>query len=279
MKNCELKLRKCTSGDITSIMNLQESVISELPDKDSLRRNKQETFERCLKHPSTTIGLFDKDELVGMSIIAYERGNDEDLSIGLEKYEAFNSINMKSVMIRKDYYGLGFQRSIMWIMEKLAFSMGFEQMCTTVSPDNKYSRDNIIRCGYLYDHSAIKYSGIRREVFVRFIEVGKYNEQIASAVDRSVGKSYDGKEYDEIINNCYCGDKDIATTGDIAEYVDDNSGAHYFSYIIRDDNTVVVFPDDESGKLQKKQMYENIGSLTLRQIWINPVRDGIGVGL
>ncbi len=274
MKNSDFTLRKLGEGDLDRIMELQEAVLSELTNEDHLRRNPPENFERCFHHPSTTIGLFDGEELAGMSIIAYEHGNPEDLAIGLEKYEVSNLINMKSVMIRKKYYGMGFQRSIMRIMERLSWSMGFREMAATVSPENEFSRSNIIKSGYLYDHTAVKYNGMLRDVFVRYIDMKELEASVTEAIRSQSSKPYRGELIfpQEKRERCYFGDLSIATTGDIAEFRMLSSGETYYGLLVKKDTDKVLTIDPSTGNTDLIPHELCLKTMELVSVRIDPER-------
>ena len=274
MKNSDFTLRKLGEGDLDRIMELQEAVLSELTNEDHLRRNPPENFERCFHHPSTVIGLFSGEELAGMSIIAYEHGNAEDLSIGLEKHRAANLINMKSVMIRKKYYGMGFQRSIMRIMERLSDSMGFWEMAATVSPENEFSRSNIISSGYLYDHTAVKYNGMQRDVFVRFIDVDDLKRSVRECVRSLVGTPYREEAIlpPERRDGCYTGDLEIATTGDIAELHPRTPDGPFFGLLIREGEDRVLTISPSTGMFDLIPLNLCLNTMELTSVRIDPER-------
>lgn len=166
-KPIKLKYRELKAKDVDSIMDLQDKVYNSLSDKSLLRKNTKEMFESCVVDPNVSVGVYDGDKLVAVGIMVDARGTDEDLGVGLKKFEVQKNINFKNVMVLPEYRGLLLQLRLMVYLEEKAKKMGYTHSCTSISPDNFYSRSNALKMGYLYDHSAEKYGGLKRDIFVK----------------------------------------------------------------------------------------------------------------
>lgn len=169
----EIMTHVCTADDVGEILKLQAEVIEGLEKKELLRRNTREMFEHCVQRPNLTIGLFHQDKLIAVGIMVYEKDNSEDLSADLEKFEVGKAANFKLVLVKKEYRGLGLQRALMQLIERYAYAQGYTHLCATVSKENQYSLKNIVSEGYQYDHSAVKYGGMNREVYVKDIKTAQ----------------------------------------------------------------------------------------------------------
>ena len=172
-------LRLCSTEDIHVILELQESVFADLGDQsDLLRRNTEETFERCMKEPNFTIGVFDGEDLAALCIMEDARGRADDLGISIKNEQAKQSkyADFKLVMVKKEYRGQGLQKALMGILEKNARKRGYQYLLTSVSPYNQYSRENIRSMGYTYDTSKTLYGGLEREIYVKCIEGASVTE-------------------------------------------------------------------------------------------------------
>lgn len=275
MNNCDLTIRKCTKSYIDSILKLQDGVFSDLENHDEiLRRNTPEMFLKYLEGKSVTLGLFNSKEIVGLGVLADVAGTEEDMTHSLKNHNGINETvcaNLKLVMIRKDYYGMGFQRNIMWILEKMACIYGFQYLCSTVSPQNEYSRRNMLLSGYKYDHTEKKYGGLVRDVMVKQIVNGQYGDlgRRLAECDYQTFKSSD-LWGDGNIKNCYQGEELICTTGDLIEFKNnlsetDQKGIIIYNedrrFILLSNGEVVPFPSEKSGE----------SPLIISKIWINPV--------
>lgn len=185
MENRELTLKVCGEENVEEILCLQNEVIANLENKDILRKNSKEMFLSCVKKPNLTLALYAGSEMVAVSIFVDARGTDEDLAIGLEKHEVDVSGNYKLIMVKNEYRG-GIQKMLFNYLAYYAKSLGFTHLCTTVSPDNEYSLNNILDLGFTKDHEAIKYGGSKRVVCV--LSLDQYQED--KTIDYSLVDKY-----------------------------------------------------------------------------------------
>ncbi|MCR5476906.1 MAG: GNAT family N-acetyltransferase [Lachnospiraceae bacterium] len=163
-----LLLRKCTESDLQDILALQDAVFATLGEhSDLLRRNTAEMFAECTREPNLTLGLFDGDLLAGIGIFVDPGDGAESLATHLEYFSVEKAGNFKLAMIREEYRGQGFQQRIGRIFSRMAARRGYTHILATVSPQNPHSRDNLLRSGFVYDHSEEKYGGLIRDVMVK----------------------------------------------------------------------------------------------------------------
>lgn len=250
MLNNELQIKKCTEKDITDILNLQEYVIEHLKDKSVLRKNTKEMFIHCTKEPNLTVGVYHNNILIALAIFVDERGTKEDLSINIKKNPDDVCANFKLVIVKDDFRGMHLQINLMWILERYAFEKGYTKLCTTVSPDNKYSLNNIKNLKYEFDSEVIKYGGLNRYLYVKDIKsFGKRrNEELLKKL-----KNYE-KENKMIqldLKNYYNGEKDILHSGDVVEYINDTNEKIYGIYY-KDNNPLIFIFDNKNQKVIMK---------------------------
>lgn len=256
-----LVIKKCTLDDLDSLMQLQDYVVQRLDNPDYLRVNTREMFAKCLQDPNIAFGLFDGDEMISIMILYDDSGSDEDLSLGLEKFSVKKSINYKLSIVKNEYRGQNIQNDLIWIMSKYAFAKGYTDGCGTVSPDNKYSYNNMVKNGFQEDHIALKYGNKKRAVMYLNIEnmISPYNDALEN----------ENKQFDTNPFKCFLGSIDIATTGDIIEYQND-SNEQKFVRLINTDENFVVWYDQEKKQFNKRKLEQNIDGFELKNIWINP---------
>jgi len=171
----ELITKELTEKDIDKIMELQDEIFVKLENEEILRRNTRETFEECIKAPNVTFGFFDpdfKDKLVGLAILLVRYNEKEDMVSHLVRYKCEKGANSKLVMLKSEYRGNGFQKMVLKMLEERARKLGIDGLCASVSPLNDVSRNNLMACGYEYDHSEVKYEGLERDIFFKEIKQG-----------------------------------------------------------------------------------------------------------
>lgn len=275
MNNCELILKKCKLDSVKDIMLLQQSVFEEIGlNKSILRMNSKEMFIKCVQHPNISIGLYDDKLLVGICILFDGAGTEEDLSTCVLNQNVSNSINLKLIMIKRAYQGMSFQCLITWISEKIAGKRGYKYLCATVDPNNYYSLNNCMKCGFKVDHKTIKYGGYERFILVKKINYQEYSSKLEKEVISKFDSKYYG--YNEIqnfinINNCYKGEEELISNGDIIEYTD-NSGKKYYS-IYSESNANAPTKPSNKNSCDTILPSNVLNNLTLTNIWINPIKN------
>ena len=55
------------------------------------------------------------------------------------------------------------------LLEKYALKQNVDIVCATVSPENCYSMYNILKLGYTYDHTLVKY-GLIRNLYYKLLK-------------------------------------------------------------------------------------------------------------
>lgn len=241
-------LRSCNSDDLEEILNFQDEIFYSIDHEDWLRKNDKEMFNKCLTKPNITFGLFDNnDDFIALSIM-YASKDDEDLSRSLKKHNVEKSANFKLIIVKKEFRGISIMKSLLWQVERYAYSQGYTHLCATTSKDNIYSIDNLEDCGFEYDSSQIKYGNLQRDIYVKDIrnDQQKHKQNVLLRLDKKTPISK---------TRCFKGNIDIVNTGDLIETKD------RFGYVIEnnvyfDENTIVPLE-----KLDSKN-----------QVWINTER-------
>lgn len=163
-----LTFRKLDLTSIAQLLEIQEEAFATIEDTDILRRNTHETFAVCFAEPSLVTGVFDGDEMVAFGIL-YAAGKDkENLAYDLDGCDDVTKFaNIKLVIVRQAYRGRGLQRALIRHFENYAIEQGFVGLCSTASPKNIYSCNNLKACGYTVAKTLQKYGGKERWLFVK----------------------------------------------------------------------------------------------------------------
>lgn len=269
----QLLLRRCTDSDLNQICDLQTVVIDGLKDKELLRNNSRIMFEHCIQNPNLTLGLFDDLELIALAILVDESGREEDLSKNLIAHQVDVSANLKLIMVKEAYRGQKLQKSLMWILEKIAAQRGYTHLCTTVSSKNIYSLNNITDSGYTYDHSATKYGGLSRAIYVKNINesISTHHKTITNKIDENKNTKEQKAFFQNSFtrNQCFKGEVTLASTGDLMEYESISTGKTYYGLYINDTAPMIYLPEVDRSKMIH---FSNcIDQLRLKAIWINTV--------
>ncbi|ORX81660.1 hypothetical protein BCR32DRAFT_293172 [Anaeromyces robustus] len=271
LNNNELYIKKCTEKDINDILNLQEDVIEHLEDKNVLRRNTKEMFLHCMKDPNLTVGVYHNDILIAISIFVDERGTSEDLSINIKKEPFDICANFKLVIVKNNYRGLHLQRNLMWILERYAYEKGYTKLCATVSPDNKYSLENIERSSYKFELEAIKYGGLKRYLYVK--DIKSFNEMRNEILLKKLKEYEINNELIEFhLENYYIGEENILHTGDVIEFINKNNDVFYGIYFIEKNPYVCIF-DNHNQKVIITDYCKEFNDYKINKYYISSFQD------
>lgn len=153
----------CGDEDIDDILNLQSSIFSSIDNQELLRKNTKKMFIECVKKPNITIGVKHKNKLIGLGILYIPINIEEDLSNLLIDVDTTNKkcANYKLCMVEKKYRGNNLQYILGKKLELEAKQQGVNILCSTVHPENIYSKNNLIKLGYSYNTTIKKYDNIR----------------------------------------------------------------------------------------------------------------------
>jgi len=267
MINNELFIKKCTEKDVDAILELQEYVIEHLEDKNVLRRNTKEMFIHCTKEPNLSLGVYHNNTLIALSIFVDEKGTKEDLSININKKPNDVCANFKLVIVRNDYRGMHLQKNLMWILERYAFEKGYTKLCTTVSPDNKYSLNNIINSKYEFDSEVIKYGGLNRYLYVKDIKsFGIIKNK--KLLDKLKKYEKDNKIIQLNLEDYYNGQIDILHSGDVVEYINENNEKMYGIYYNEKDPLICLF-NNKTQKVKIINFNNEINNFKINKCYIS----------
>lgn len=165
-----MKIRKCQSSDLQSIIELNETIYAALPDKSILRHNSPEMIASCLEEPNVTLGIWDGNLLVAIGMLYVPQCLEEDHFHDLGLQGRFKSANQKLFLVREGYRGLGLQRQLIRQVEQIAVKQGYTLLCTTVAPTNEFSINNFLKEGYVYAKTEEKYGGLVRNLYYKKIQ-------------------------------------------------------------------------------------------------------------
>lgn len=164
----EIIFKKLEKDCIPTLLEIQEEAFAVLDDPDLLRRNTYETLEVCFNQKSLVLGAYCGGEIAGFGIL-YAAGKDkENLAYSLDGCEDVeNYANVKLTIVRPAFRGRGIQRMLIERLVEYAAEEGFEGACSTVSPKNNYSSNNLTKCGFEAVKTLVKYGGMKRILFYK----------------------------------------------------------------------------------------------------------------
>ncbi len=164
-------IRRCDMTHLDEILQMQEEAIAALPQPHLLNRNTPQLFQTVLTDPNVTVGAFCGETLAGFAALFHPTAFEDDLAHTLETVDVSGKkvANYKVTIVRAQYRGHRLQQRLEQALERYAKAQGVDVLCVTVSPDNLPSKRNIEKCGYIYDHTQIKYGNLLRDIYYKVI--------------------------------------------------------------------------------------------------------------
>lgn len=160
-------IRYLKEDDLPAIMQLQEETILGLKDKTLLRRNSSEILLQSISGENIALGVFLDDELIAIGLTVLPVPPETDLRENLQNHTVDKAMDLKLIIVKEKYRGNGLQRKLIQLMEDEAISRGITHLCTSVSPNNPYSYNNVLAMGYEFDHQEEIYGGLLRNIYVK----------------------------------------------------------------------------------------------------------------
>ena len=168
----EFLIERAVHEDYQIITDVIQSVWQQIERKEWFVADDSEYTCRILKE-GNGIGYkaFEKDSgaLAGVFIAALPGKREENLGrdMGLSEEELGKVAHMESVAIFPEYRGNGLQYTLMKTAEEELRRLGCRYLMCTVHPENKFSRDNMIRQGYQVVLTKEKYGGYLRDILLK----------------------------------------------------------------------------------------------------------------
>lgn len=167
-----LHLKILTLSDLDQLLQLQQLIISDLPDQSWYASTERSEFEEYIQSTGKIIGLFTSDnQLVAMGIYvkngtgSHNYGYDLDL-VG----DALLSVGqIESTVVHPNYRGNRLQHFLCTELEKISYENSTPILCATACPDNIFSVNTFLKLGYYIDREKLKYGGLRRYILVKYL--------------------------------------------------------------------------------------------------------------
>jgi ribosomal protein S18 acetylase RimI-like enzyme len=149
-------LRSC---HLAEVLDLQEQVAKSLPFAEILRLHFREFFERALGAERAGFGIFTREGLVAFSLICIpSRERNLGSEVGLGEEELSKAAHLQVVAVHPAYRGNSLQMRMTERHLQVLREMGYEHVCSTVSPQNPFSLRNFLEQGFVIKALKIKFA-------------------------------------------------------------------------------------------------------------------------
>lgn len=166
------QIKLASAQDFDAVLTLIQAVWACLPQKEWFAADPPSQTRRLLEQGKMTAYQAVETKtgkLAGVFLTAFPGRSRENLGrdIGLPDTELERVAHMDTAAILPEYRGNRLQIRLMRRAEEDLRQQGFGYLLCTVHPDNRFSRDNMLRQGYQAVKITKKYGGLPREILCK----------------------------------------------------------------------------------------------------------------
>ncbi len=167
-----MDFRAATTDDVDKVMELQETIMNALPDKDLYSPyTKEETLHELENYPCYVAEH--NGELAGYSVLIPNDPDDPENygnHFGYDREQLAKTASLDLTMVVPKYRGYGLQRIFNKLRIGKAAEMGAKELLTSISPDNPYSYRNFLVLKFEIVDERDLYGGKRRYILRKVID-------------------------------------------------------------------------------------------------------------
>lgn len=207
----EYTMRLTSIDELNAVVQLQNYVYEQLPDKQVLYRDSYEDMYEDMKSGAKIIGVFnDENELIAYRYMGFPGKEERNLGydIILCENELDKVVHLETTVVHPYYRGNGLQSLTLQHAALMVKSLGYKHLMCTVSPKNFFSLYNVMKNGLKIKALKKKYGiddnqkdGLWRFILHRDLEVTSYKNPIQFFTSRL----NDLEEQQRLIENGFIG--------------------------------------------------------------------------
>lgn len=168
----EFDIKKASAEDAEAMAAVIQTVYEQIEKKEWYVPDDADYIRRLL---GTGTGLGYKaveresGELAAIFTVAFPGDSPKNLGseIGFPHEKLLVTATMDSAAVLSQYRGNRLQYLLMQEAERELRTMGYRYLMCTVHPDNRFSRQNILRQGYRVMKTTEKYGGYLRDIMLK----------------------------------------------------------------------------------------------------------------
>ncbi len=167
-------VEKATLDNITEIIDFENSILRVLPNPHLFQGHDSETLKEELLAGDDIILVrhTERKNIMSMLVFTHPRDCEHNLALdsNLENEDIMKTAVVNVIAVHPDYRGMGIQRYLLKLADKLAKDCGAKFLAATVSPENVHSLKNLLNKGYEIKNEKLKYGGKNRYIMLKVLE-------------------------------------------------------------------------------------------------------------
>jgi ribosomal protein S18 acetylase RimI-like enzyme len=155
--------------NINHILMLHPIIKESLESMDDFFFDDYNFYKHHLATGGKILGCYVNYSLIAYGVLIFPGFDNENLGydIKLGKDELLKVAHLDSVTVHPDYRGNKLQYKLFSLLEKISIAKGYKHLCSTVSPNNKFSLNNLLKLGLEIKIEKKKYDGKTRLILYK----------------------------------------------------------------------------------------------------------------
>lgn len=176
------EMRFLEEDSLLDLVRLQSSVIGTLSEIEIFMPHEEDYLHDALCSKLSVLGVWAGKELVAYSIIRYPARGEGNLGrdLGLGEEDLAKVAHLQALAVHPGFRGRGLQRELARSHLRVLNDTVCEHICSTVSPKNPISLNNILSCGFVVRALLPKFNGWWRYILYRSVSWPADGEKEAS---------------------------------------------------------------------------------------------------
>ncbi len=168
-ENKEYQMKLIGQDYLPEIINLQDVVVKDLKTSEIFQADNREFFKNELKKGGKIIGVFTDNDLIAYRFITMPKGDSMNLGLDLElsKNELDKVGHLETTIVHPDFRGNGLQSKTLFVALDIFKYFEHYHICSTISPKNYHSLNNVMAGGLVIKRLKNKYGGKLRYILHR----------------------------------------------------------------------------------------------------------------
>ena len=157
-------LRRCVPEDLDAVLALQDAVVRAMPQRHLFVPETREELAESLEQDLCLCASAEGEGMVMFSLMISNRQTERNLghALGRSGEQLRETVTYSSTFVLPGYRGYGLQRLAHGIEDEEALRLGAKEALATVAPDNAYSLNNLLSCGFRILARREMYGGLDR---------------------------------------------------------------------------------------------------------------------
>lgn len=206
----EYKMKLLGKDRLREVIDLQQHVYDNLPNKDVLYMDSYEDMLSDMEEGARVIGVLNsKDRIIAYRYIGFPGKDERNMGydIGLQPEQLDKVVHLETTVVDSKYRGNDLQNLTLVAAKKMVTQEGYQHFICTVSPHNFFSLYNIMKNGLKIKALKRKYGSTENgdDGLWRFILHSDMEKQILNPVDLVISKWANLEMQRDLIERGYIG--------------------------------------------------------------------------